>query len=144
MDKLKKLFPISFKFSKNVKSLIICAVLYLLLDMAFGLVRLILIEPIISSVLGAFLWPVYLVAFILGIILLYIAIILMCLVVTLPIAMPLFYLSCVLMGLFAAIPAFICSIIAGVFSIYCTAGCVVAVLAYAGVLGEAKSENAEN
>lgn len=144
MDKLKKLFPISFKFSKSVKGLVLCAFLYVLLTAAFIIARFLLLEPIVSSVLGIFLWPVYLISLILGFILFYVAVLLMCLIVTIPVAMPLMYVSYVLMGLFAAIPAFICSIIAGVFSLYCIAGFVVAVLQYAGVLGEAKSENAEN
>lgn len=136
MEKLKKLFPLSFKWCKSVKGLVLSGFILTLLYMAFYYCFKLIAEPIISSVLGFFLWPLYVVTFIIGFVLYYIAIILCCFIVTIPLAVPLIFIASVLIALFAFIPALITSIASTMFYMYCIASFVIAVLAYAGVFGK--------
>ena len=132
MEKLKKLFPLSFKFCKSVPSLILCTLLYLLIELAAGLVISLLLQPIVSMIIGIVLSPVT----IFGIILFVVALLLSYTVIGAIIGIPLAFISGIMMGLSGAVTGVIVSFVSSFISIYAIAGCVVAVLAYAGVFGE--------
>ncbi len=134
MDKLKKLFPISFKFCKSVKSLILCAILYVLAQIGMELVVSFIIEPVISSVLGIVLSPVYVFTFIIGFVLFCVALVLCYTVIGMVVGIPLMALSFMLMFAPLVVSNFIISLFNGVILLYCVSGFVVAVLSYAGVL----------
>ena len=143
MEKLKKLFPLSFKWCKSVKGLVLSGFVLTVLYYAFYLCFKFIVEPIISLVLGFFLWPLYVVSFIVGIVLYYIAIILCCFIITIPLAIPLIYISSVMAALFMVIPAIVTTIAVCMFLMYCIASFVIAILAYAGVWGETDAAEAE-
>ena len=132
MEKLKKLFPLSFKHCKSVKSLIWCAMLYIFIFLAADLAVALIISPLISTVLNTVLSPLYLI----GYVIVFIAVILCCTIIGAVIGIPLFVIGAIVMHLPAIISVYAVAIIMKFASIYMIAGCVIAILAYAGVFGK--------
>lgn len=132
MGKLKKLFPLSFKYCKNVKSLILCAILYLLIEVAVGLVGGLVIEPMVAAGVGAILAPIT----VIGIFALILGFIFTCTGFGAIIGAPMMILAFPIMTISGTVTSLFMAVVYGFATIYTMVGCTVAVLAYAGVFGE--------
>lgn len=132
MGKLRKLFPLSFKHCKNVKSLILCALLYLLIEVAAGIVGGLVVQPIISAVVGMLLLPIT----IMGLLMYVGGILICCTDIGAIIGVPMILLGFPLLMIPETITSLIMAVVCGFATVYTMVGCTVAVLAYAGVFGE--------
>ena len=132
MDKLKKLFPLSFKHCKNVKSLIFCAFLYLLIEVCAGIVGVLVIQPIISFVIGTLLSPIT----VIGMALYIFGIVFCATGVGAIIGVPMIIIGFPIMMISNLLTSLTMTVILSFATIYTMVGCTVAVLAYAGVFGE--------
>lgn len=132
MEKLKKLFPLSFKYCKNVKSLILCAFLYILIEVGCGFVAGLIVEPIVSTIIGTVLSPITAI----GVFGYIIAIVLCCTGVGAIIGIPLIIISLPFMMVGTVVTSLVMTIVYSFFTAYTMVGCTLAVLAYAGFFGE--------
>lgn len=132
MEKLRKLFPLSFKFCKSVGSLILCAFLYLLIEVGVGIVIGLVIEPIVSAVIGTILCPIT----IIGVILYILGIVLCFTGFGIIIAIPMMIIGIPMMIFASLVTSLVMAVVYSFATVYTMVGCTVAVLAYAGVFGE--------
>ena len=132
MEKLKKLFPLSFKFCNGIGGLILCALLYSLIYIAATLVVGLIVIPIISLILGILLSPLFLI----GLVIVVIGCMLCYTVIGAIIGIPLVLIGVLLMYAGSIITGLIQGIILNMIWLYVTAGFVVAILAYSGLGGE--------
>lgn len=139
MKKLQKLFPLSFKFNKNVPTLILCAFLYLLIQIGLGLVLDIAIYPIVSTIFEVVFSPITIIAWVVFIL----GVILCCTVYGAIIGIPMMILVAPIVVIPSTVASFVMGIVSSMITIYIIAGVVVAILAYAGVFTEAKEEVTE-
>jgi len=136
MEKLKKLFPLSFKYCKDVKSMVLGTFLLLALELAATLVISFLVEPTISSILHLVLSPIWLFFWIIGIVVLVLGIAL----VSIFVGIPLIYIGVIILLIPTIIIAWICSFLYSFVSMYVVASVVIMLLAYGGVFGEIQFE----
>jgi hypothetical protein len=132
MEKLKKLFPLSFKHCTSVKGLILTVFLYLLLNFGASLVLELVVYPLISSALYLLLSPLWLIFWIIGLVILVAGIALTIYIV----GIPLIYIGMIIMLIPTIIVSWLCSFLTSFLTIYIIAGCVISILAYGGVFGE--------
>ena len=140
MKTLQKLFPLSFKYSKSVKSIIGGAMIYFLLSIAVSLVVSLLIEPMVSTLVSTLLSVLYVipvavmvigwfltlvlgaatagVGAVLGLVLVYVGLFLL---------IPVLAIESFVVSTLIAVPTFL-------FNAYVFVGITVSVLNYAGVL----------
>lgn len=129
MKKLKNLFPISFKFSKSIPMLILCAAIYLLIELAAGFALGLLVQPILSIILETIFSPLTLIfgwgGYIIGILLCCTGI---GAIIGIPMAIAAFFIILIP----STIVSIIMTVLCGIVSYYCIAGFVVAAVAYGG------------